>query len=75
MGCYGIGVSRVLATVVEVGFKDGCLNWPQLVAPYLFCIVSSCKVCNISNDNTICCIALKLCDTNAWYIKQNIDTL
>jgi len=49
MGCYGIGVSRLLATLVEVGHKDGCLSWPQVVAPYLFCIVSSCKVCCCSD--------------------------
>jgi prolyl-tRNA synthetase len=34
MGCYGIGVSRLVATVVEQHHDDNGIRWPMAVAPY-----------------------------------------
>ena len=34
MGCYGIGVSRVLAAVVEEHHDDSGIAWPAAIAPY-----------------------------------------
>ncbi|MFD0694771.1 proline--tRNA ligase [Paenibacillus sp. GCM10027628] len=34
MGCYGIGISRVLAAVVEQNYDDRGIIWPQAIAPY-----------------------------------------
>ena len=34
MGCYGIGISRLLAAVVEVHHDDKGIVWPDSVAPY-----------------------------------------
>ncbi|MDG2129685.1 MAG: proline--tRNA ligase [Fuerstiella sp.] len=34
MGCYGIGVSRVVAAIVETCHDDGGIIWPESVAPY-----------------------------------------
>jgi prolyl-tRNA synthetase len=34
MGCYGIGVSRVLAAVVEEHHDEHGIAWPQSVAPF-----------------------------------------
>jgi prolyl-tRNA synthetase len=34
MGCYGIGISRVLAAVVEQYHDENGLTWPAAVAPY-----------------------------------------
>ncbi|MDO5491190.1 MAG: proline--tRNA ligase [Bacillota bacterium] len=34
MGCYGIGVSRTLAAVVEQHHDDNGIIWPMSVAPY-----------------------------------------
>ena len=34
MGCYGIGVSRVVASIVETCHDDGGIIWPMSVAPY-----------------------------------------
>lgn len=34
MGCYGIGVSRVLASVIEQHHDDKGIIWPKSVAPY-----------------------------------------
>lgn len=34
MGCYGLGVSRVLAAVVEAHHDDDGIRWPRSVAPF-----------------------------------------
>lgn len=34
MGCYGIGLGRTMATVVEVYHDDKGIIWPQSVAPF-----------------------------------------
>jgi prolyl-tRNA synthetase len=34
MGCYGIGVSRLVATVVEQHHDDNGIRWPMSLAPY-----------------------------------------
>ncbi len=40
MGCYGIGVSRVMGVVAEKFSDDKGLVWPEEVAPYLFYLVA-----------------------------------
>lgn len=34
MGCYGIGVSRTMASAVEMAFDDDGIVWPAAIAPY-----------------------------------------
>ncbi|MGH7293608.1 MAG: proline--tRNA ligase, partial [Polyangiaceae bacterium] len=34
MGCYGIGVSRLVATTIEQHHDDNGIRWPMSVAPY-----------------------------------------
>jgi len=34
MGCYGIGVTRVVAAIVETCHDEGGIIWPEAVAPY-----------------------------------------
>ena len=34
MGCYGIGVSRILSAVVEQNYDEKGIIWPEKVAPY-----------------------------------------
>ena len=34
MGCYGIGIGRTLAAVVEKYHDDKGIIWPETVAPY-----------------------------------------
>lgn len=34
MGCYGIGVSRVMGIIVEKHFDDKGIIWPESVAPF-----------------------------------------
>ncbi len=40
MGCYGIGSSRVMGSLVEVSHDDKGIIWPKSVAPYQVHIVS-----------------------------------
>ncbi|XP_055077011.1 probable proline--tRNA ligase, mitochondrial [Periophthalmus magnuspinnatus] len=39
MGCYGLGVTRILAAAVEVLSTDDEIRWPDLLAPYQVCIL------------------------------------
>ncbi|XP_074643763.1 putative proline--tRNA ligase, mitochondrial [Tubulanus polymorphus] len=39
MGCYGLGVTRILAAAVEVLSDDDKIKWPSLIAPYQICII------------------------------------
>ena len=34
MGCYGIGVSRLIATIIEVHHDEKGIKWPLGVAPF-----------------------------------------
>ena len=34
MGCYGLGISRAVAAIVEVYHDDRGIKWPNAVAPY-----------------------------------------
>ncbi|KGE17301.1 proline--tRNA ligase [Paenibacillus wynnii] len=34
MGCYGIGISRMLAAIVEQNYDEHGIVWPAAVAPY-----------------------------------------
>ena len=39
MGCYGIGVSRVVAAAIEQNHDDRGITWPQAMAPFQLAIV------------------------------------
>ncbi|MBO4729441.1 MAG: proline--tRNA ligase [Spirochaetaceae bacterium] len=39
MGCYGIGVDRALASIIEEHHDDNGIIWPMSVAPYQVAIV------------------------------------
>jgi len=34
MGCYGIGVSRLVGAIIEASHDDNGIIWPEAVAPY-----------------------------------------
>jgi len=40
MGCYGIGPSRVLGTVVEVSHDEKGMIWPESIAPFQVHLIS-----------------------------------
>ena len=39
MGCYGIGVNRILAAAVEAGHDESGIIWPLSIAPYQLLLV------------------------------------
>ncbi|MBI5798827.1 MAG: prolyl-tRNA synthetase [Candidatus Yonathbacteria bacterium] len=56
MGCYGIGLGRVLGTVVEVLGDDNGLVWPESISPFAVHLVELGK----SDDTTVRIEAEKL---------------
>ena len=38
MGCYGIGVSRVVASAIEQNHDDNGIIWPEALAPFSIAI-------------------------------------
>ena len=40
MGCYGIGVSRLLAAVAEASYDQFGLSWPASIAPFKLAVIS-----------------------------------
>ena len=39
MGCYGIGITRVVAAAIEQNYDDKGIIWPDSIAPFQVCIV------------------------------------
>src|SRR3989344_4811055 len=52
MGCYGIGISRLMGTIAEVHNDDRGIVWPESVAPYQAHLVGiqNSKVKSLGND-------------------------
>lgn len=50
MGCYGIGVSRVLGIIAELFADDKGLIWPENIAPFRYYLIplgdTATKLCN-----------------------------
>lgn len=57
MGCYGIGVSRVLAAIIEQYHDDDGIIWPSIVAPYKVIVVPT-----KTNDEELMAVANKIYD-------------
>ncbi len=66
MGCYGIGLGRLLGAIVEVAHDDKGIIWPKSVAPFLVHIIG------VENNPKIKKVAQKL---YADLQKQNIEVL
>jgi prolyl-tRNA synthetase len=47
MGCYGIGPTRLMGTIVELSNDNNGIIWPESIAPYQVHLVS------LGNDNDI----------------------
>ncbi|KAK3609898.1 hypothetical protein CHS0354_036662 [Potamilus streckersoni] len=39
MGCFGLGVTRIIQASVEVLSVDDNIRWPEVIAPYHVCII------------------------------------
>ncbi|MCQ2515602.1 MAG: proline--tRNA ligase [Saccharofermentans sp.] len=55
MGCYGIGVSRTLAAIIEQNNDEDGIKWPALVAPYKVVVIPT-----KTNDDEIMPLAEKI---------------
>lgn len=67
MGSYGIGISRLVAAIIEVSHDERGIIWPVQVAPFKISII------NLSTKDTKCNeVAHNLHDL---FQKQNIDVL
>jgi prolyl-tRNA synthetase len=66
MGCYGIGLGRVLGTIVEVNHDERGIIWPKEVAPFAVHIIP------IGEDTKVIKTAQKLYTDLQ---KENIDIL
>ena len=49
MGCYGIGVSRLVATMIEQHHDENGIRWPMSVAPYHVHLTTLGKEDNVQN--------------------------
>lgn len=54
MGCYGIGISRMLACIIEANHDEHGIIWPHSVAPYAAHLVT------LGNSNAVRCNAQRL---------------
>ena len=48
MGCYGIGITRVVGAIIEQHHDEYGIIWPKEVAPYQYIII------NLSSENEKC---------------------
>ncbi|XP_069498222.1 probable proline--tRNA ligase, mitochondrial [Ambystoma mexicanum] len=39
MGCYGLGVTRILAAAIEVLSTEDSIRWPTIIAPFQACLI------------------------------------
>jgi len=53
MGCYGIGVSRIVAAAIEQNHDDNGILWPEAMAPWQVAVC----VINPKNDGTVAAAA------------------
>ena len=68
MGSYGIGVSRLVAAIIEAKFENNIMKWPLSVAPYEVAIIPSLQ----KNDKSNYLKAEKIYND---LISSNVDVL
>ena len=66
MGCYGIGLSRLMGAIVEANRDDKGIIWPKSVAPFLVHLIC------VENDKKVKTAADKIYND---LLKENIDAL
>lgn len=67
MGCYGIGVSRTIAAIIEQYNDEDGIKWPAIAAPYKVIVIPT-----KTNDDEIMGLAEKLYNA---YIDAGYETL
>jgi prolyl-tRNA synthetase len=70
MGCYGIGVSRIVAAAIEQNHDDNGIVWPEAMAPWQVAVC----VINPKNDATVAQAAQALyAELNAAGVDTVLD--
>jgi len=69
MGCYGIGIERIVSAIVEQNNDENGIIWPMNVAPYKVAIV----VINIKDDKQKSVAEQLYCDLNSLGIETLLD--
>lgn len=54
MGCYGMGISRVMGAIVEANHDDKGIIWPKLLSPFLVHLIG------VGDNTKIYTMALKI---------------
>ena len=67
MGCYGIGVSRTIAAIIEQYNDEDGIKWPAIAAPYKVIVIPT-----NTKDETVMGVAGKLYNS---YIDAGYETL
>ena len=67
MGCYGIGVSRTIAAIIEQYNDEDGIKWPAIAAPYKVIVIPT-----NTKDETVMEVAEKLYN---GYIDAGYETL
>lgn len=68
MGCYGLGVTRILAAAIEILSKDDAIRWPDLLAPYQVCVLPPKKGSKTEEMST-------LAEDIAHHLEENLRCL
>ncbi|QPG76935.1 hypothetical protein FOA43_004329 [Brettanomyces nanus] len=72
MGCYGIGVSRLLGSVAEVLRDDGGLRWPAIISPLQVTVVKSPAFEDASVDDN-CRVSRLVQDLDTLKVRVELD--
>uniref|UniRef100_A0A8C1KTW7 Probable proline--tRNA ligase, mitochondrial n=1 Tax=Cyprinus carpio TaxID=7962 RepID=A0A8C1KTW7_CYPCA len=64
MGCFGLGVTRILAASIEVMSSEDAIRWPGLIAPYQVCVLPP-KKGSKANEATLVAEKLSQCLGNS----------
>nr|XP_020655333.1 probable proline--tRNA ligase, mitochondrial [Pogona vitticeps] len=72
MGCYGLGVSRILAASIEVLSTEDAIRWPNLIAPYQICLIPPKRG---SKEEKGAMLVEELYDSIAQAVPQLIDEI
>jgi len=74
MGCYGIGISRIIATIIEQNYDKNGIVWPLNIAPFTVSIISLSKNPIIIKAADKLYKDLKCSNFNILYDDRNIQT-
>ena len=70
MGCYGIGVSRVVAAAIEQNFDERGIRWPMALAPFPIALLPL----NVAKSPESMALALKIeAQLNALGVEVLLD--